>query len=273
MSVFHAIVLGLVQGFTEFLPISSSAHLTLVPWLFGWQDPGLAFDVFLHWGTLLAVFGYFFGDWVQLIRAGLASIIERKIGFDRNRSLFWMLVLATIPAGLAGYAFHDLVSGVFRAPLLIAISLALVGFLLYWVDGRYPPYRNMGDLSLRDAMWIGVAQAFAIIPGVSRSGSTMTMGRFLGLNREAAARFSFLLSFPIILAAGIFETKNLMEMGGGPQMSSGYLISGFIASFLSGIASIHILLAYLRSADFAVFAWYRIALAVGIVLLSLATGR
>ncbi len=272
MTILHAIILGLVQGLTEFLPISSSAHLTLVPWFFGWPDPGLAFDVFLHWGTLIAVFGYFFGDWMQLIRAGLASIIERKIGFDRNRMLFWMLTLATIPAGLAGFVFHDVVAGVFRAPLLIAISLALIGFLMYWIDGRYPPYRNLTDLSLKDAMWIGFAQAFALIPGVSRSGSTMTMGRFLGLNREAAARFSFLLSFPIILAAGIFETKNLMEMG-GLQFSSGYLVAGFLASFLSGIASIHILLAYLRNADFAVFAWYRIALAVGVVLFSLMTGR
>lgn len=271
MSIFQSIILGLVQGLTEFLPISSSAHLALVPWFFGWEDPGLAFDVFLHWGTLIAVFLYFIGDWLALLRAGLASILERKIGFQRDRMLFWMLVLATIPAGAAGYFFHDLSAGTLRAPLIIAISLSLVGFLLYWVDGRYPPYRGMNDLSFKDAIWIGIAQVFALIPGVSRSGSTMTMGRYLGLNREAAARFSFLLSFPIILAAGLYETKNLVEVGGF-QLTSGYLIAGFMASLISGLMSIHVLLAYLRSADFALFAWYRIGLAALVLFWSLYTG-
>jgi undecaprenyl-diphosphatase len=272
MNIFQSIVLGLVQGLTEFLPISSSAHLTLVPWIFGWEDPGLAFDVFLHWGTLVAVFGYFANDWFGLLRAGFASVLERRIGFERERILFWMLVLATIPAGLAGYFFRDLSAGAFRAPLIIAISLALVGFLMYWIDGKYPPYRNIADLTWKDAMKIGFAQAFALIPGVSRSGSTMTMGRYLGLNREAAARFSFLLSFPIILAAGLFETKHLLSSGAS-GLSTSYLVAGFLSSLFSGVLSIHVLLAYLRTADFAVFAWYRILLAVGIVGLSLVTGR
>lgn len=272
MSIFHAIVLGLVQGFTEFLPISSSAHLTLVPWFFGWPDPGLAFDVFLHWGTLIAVLGYFAGDWLRLLRAGLVSILERKVGFERDRRMFWMLVFGSVPAGLAGYLLHDAVSGALRAPLIIAMSLAFVGFLMYWIDGRYPPYRGIHDVNMKDALMIGLAQACALIPGVSRSGATMTMGRYLGLNREAAARFSFLLSFPIILAAGVFETRGLLESG-ALQFTSGYLIAGFLASLLSGVLSIHVLLAYLRSADFALFAWYRIGLAVCVVLFSLYTGR
>ncbi len=271
MSILHALLLGLVQGLTEFLPISSSAHLKLLPWFFGWPDPGLAFDVFLHWGTLIAVFGYFAGDWLRLLRAGFASVLERKIGFERDRVLFWMLFIGSIPAGLAGYLFHDLAAGPLRAPLIIAVSLAAVGFLMYWVDGRYPPYRNLNDLSYRDAIWVGMAQAFALIPGVSRSGSTMTMGRLLGLNREAAARFSFLLSFPIILAAGLYETKGLIASGEA-SFSGGYLIAGFVASLVSGVLSIHVLLAYLRTADFALFAWYRIALAVAVVLWSIYTG-
>ncbi len=272
MSVFQSIILGIVQGLTEFLPVSSSAHLTLVPWVMGWKDPGLAFDVFLHWGTLVAVFGYFAGDWFLLIRAGLQSVLERRIGFERDRVLFWMLVLGTIPAGLAGYFLRDFLGGAVRAPLVIAMSLAVVGFLLYWIDGRYPPYRGISELSWVDAVWIGIAQAFALIPGVSRSGATMTMGRYLGLNRESAARFSFLLSFPIILAAGLFETKGLLSQGAF-EWSASYLMAGFFASLISGLLSIHVLLAYLRTADFAVFAWYRILLAAGIVALSLITGR
>ncbi len=271
MSVFQAIVLGLVQGITEFLPISSSAHLALVPWVFGWQDPGLSFDVFLHFGTMAAVLGYFFGDWMALLRAGLLSILERKIGFERDRMMFWMLMCATIPAGLAGFLFHDLSEGAFRAPLVIAISLALVGFLMYWIDGRFPPYRNQNDFTMKDAMLIGFAQMFALIPGVSRSGSTMTMGRYLGFNREAAARFSFLLSLPITAAAGAYEMRNLIESGFA-GFSSAYLIAGFLASLISGILSIHFLLTYLRAADFSVFAWYRILAAVFILVWSLATG-
>ncbi len=271
MSIFHSVILGVVQGLTEFLPISSSAHLVLLPWFFGWEDPGLAFDVFLHWGTLVAVFLYFAGDWFTLLRAGIGSILERKVGFHRDRVLFWMLVLGTIPAGAAGYFLHHLSAGALRAPLIIAMSLSLVGFLLYWVDGRYPPYRSINDLSVTDAIWIGFAQMFALIPGVSRSGATMTMGRYLGLNREAAARFSFLLSFPIILAAGLYETKNLLELG-GLQVSMSYLLAGFLASLLSGLLSIHVLLAYLRTADFALFAWYRIGLAVLVLIWSLVTG-
>ncbi|MBY0369605.1 undecaprenyl-diphosphate phosphatase, partial [bacterium] len=167
---------------------------------------------------------------------------------------------------------HDLSEGALRAPLLIAVSLAFVGFLMYWVDGRYPPYRTITDMSTKDALWIGFAQAFALIPGVSRSGSTMTMGRFLGLNRESAARFSFLLSFPIIFAAGMLEVRNFYEAGGFAGNTS-YLIAGFLASLVSGWLAIHVLLAYLRNADFAVFAWYRILLAIAVVGFSLMTGR
>jgi len=268
MTVFQAFILGMVQGLTEFLPVSSSGHLVLFPWFFGWKDPGLAFDVFLHLGTLLAVFGYFFRDWMGLIKAGVMSIIDRRIGFDRERMLFWLLILGSIPAGLAGLLFHDVVESVFRDPLLIAIPLAAVGFLLYWVDGNYPSLRQVEELTFKDAFWIGIAQACAIIPGVSRSGSTMTMGRYRGLNREAAARFSFLLSFPITAAALLYEGKKFAEQGGG-GVSTECLIAGFSGSFVFGILSIHILLGFLRTADFRFFAWYRVMLAVVIIFWSL----
>lgn len=271
MNIGQAVILGIVQGLTEFIPVSSSAHLVLFPWLFGWQDPGLGFDVFLHIGTLGAVGIYFFGDWWRILKAGLASIVERRVGWDRDRMLFWFLAFGTIPAALAGYLFHDYFEGTFRGPLLIAVALGFVGFLLFWIDGKYPSLRPIEDMSMKDALWIGIAQAAALMPGVSRSGATMTMGRLLGLNRESAARFSFLLSVPIIAAAAAFELRNLLDVGNlGMPVST--LIAGMTASFLAGIMSIFFLINYLKTADFAIFAWYRIALAAFIVLWSLTTG-
>jgi undecaprenyl-diphosphatase len=271
MNIGQAVVLGLVQGLTEFLPISSSAHLVLFPWLLGWKDPGLAFDVFLHIGTLGAVAIYFSSDWIRILQAGITSIIERRIGWDRDRMLFWYLIFGTVPAAAAGFLFHDYFGATFRSPLLIAVALGFVGFLLFWIDGKFPALRPMEDMTLRDAVWIGMAQATALIPGVSRSGATMTMGRLLGLNREAAARFSFLLSVPIIVAAAAFELRNLLDQG-SLGMPLSYLISGMVAAFITGILSIFFLINYLKSADFSLFAWYRIGLAAFIVLWSLFTG-
>lgn len=272
MNTFQAIVLGILQGLGEFLPISSSAHLILFPWFLKWEDPGLAFDVILHMGTLVAVLVYFAPDLLVLLRAGFDSVIERKIGYDRNRTLFWMLIGGTIPAGLAGLLFHHWAEEAFRAPLLIAVSLALVGFLMYWIDGKYPALRNVDELTTSDVMWIGIAQAFAIIPGVSRSGSTMTMARLLGLTREAAARFSFLLSIPIIAAAGVLEGKKLLELGHLPLPLS-YILCGFFASMISGFIAIAVLMRYVRQSDLAVFAWYRVILAAFTVIWSLVANR
>ena len=272
MTMFQSFILGAVQGVTEFLPISSSAHLILFPWVLGWKDPGLAFDAFLHLGTIVAVFFYFAGDWFRLIKAGLLSIIERKIGFETDRLLFWLLVLGSIPAGLAGLFFAHEIEESFRSPLLIAMTLAGVGFLLYWVDGRYPSTRKLEDLRAKDAFWIGIAQACAIVPGVSRSGSTMTMARFVGMSREAAARYSFLLSFPITLAAGIFKGREVLQHGQG-DLGLPILMMGLAASLIFGLLSIHILIRFLRVADFAVFAWYRILLAGGIVGWGLFVGK
>lgn len=273
MSVFQSIVLGLVQGLTEFLPISSSAHLVLFPWLFGWPDPGLAFDVFLHAGTLLALLAYFFGDWTRLLRAGLAVIFERRIGFDRDRQLAVCLLLASIPGAALGYLIHDYAETALRSPLLVAVALAVLGFLLYWVDGRAGSLRSLDELGTKDALAIGVAQAAALFPGVSRSGATITMGRYLGFSRETAARFSFLLAIPITFGAVIFKLDDVVRLTHASELSWGYLIAGFLASLLSGLAAIHFLLGYVRNADFRVFAWYRLALAAFIILFSVFSGR
>ncbi len=272
MTIFQSFILGAVQGVTEFLPVSSSAHLVLFPWVFGWKDPGLAFDCFLHLGTIVAVFFYFAGDWFRLIKAGFLSVIERKIGFETDRLLFWLLVLGSMPAGLAGFFFNQQAEDTFRSPLLIAMTLAGVGFLLYWIDGRYPSTRKLEDLRVKDAFWIGIAQACAVVPGVSRSGSTMTMARFLSMSRESAARFSFLLSLPITLAAGVFKGREVFQQS-QIDLPMSVLMTGLAASLLFGLFSIHMLIRFLRVADFAIFAWYRILLAGGIVGWSVFAGK
>lgn len=260
MSGLQAFILGMVQGVTEFLPVSSSGHLVLFPWFFQWKDPGLAYSVFLHLGTLVAVFGYFFKDWMRLFAAGFRSLLERRIGFEKERRQFWFLVLASLPAVIAGLFLHEYAETIFRTPLIVAVGLAVVGFFLYWIDGTSPAIRTVGEIKAWDAFLIGVAQALAIIPGVSRSGATMTMGRWLGLKREDAARFSFLMSFPIILGAAVFELPSLTGAA-MHELSSSYLVIGFLSSAFFGFVSIHFLLLFLRQADFRVFAWYRIALA------------
>lgn len=268
MTTFQSFILGTVQGITEFLPISSSAHLILVPWFLGWNEPGLAFDVFLHLGTLFALVVYFFRDWWELLKAGISSIIERRIGFDRKRVLFWCIVVGTIPAGLAGFFFADLVEAYWRAPLLTAMSLSVVGFLLYFLDQTYPTLRGLNEVSFKESFWIGVAQALSIIPGVSRSGSTIAMARLLGFNREASARYSFLLSVPIVFAAGVFKCKDLPAQMGTLSFTSSHLIVGFLSSAIFGFASIYVLLRFVATGHYGIFAMYRIVLAGFVVLWS-----
>ncbi len=268
MTFFQSIVLGIVQGISEFLPISSSAHLILIPWFFKWEDPGLTFDVFLHLGTLLAMLIYFARDWWALLKAGFFSIIERRIGFEKERTQFWCIALATVPGVIMGMLFHHAAENFFRSPFLIAIPLASVGFLLYWIDGNYPGLKNIDELRIKDAILIGIAQSAAIIPGVSRSGSTMAMGRYLGLNRESAARFSFLLCMPITLGACVYEGRKFLGQT-THEYPMGILWGGFFGSFILGILSIHFLLQYLRMADFKIFAWYRVLLAFVVIIAGL----
>ncbi len=268
MELIQPIVLGMIQGLTEFIPVSSSAHLVLFPWFFKWQDPGLAFDVFLHFGTLCALLVYFFRDLWAIAGGGISSILERRIGFEPERQLFWMLGVGSIPAAVAGVLFNHLAEETFRAPLLIAAMLALVGFIVLWVDGHYSCFKRFEELTFGSAFVIGVAQAFAIIPGVSRSGATMAMGRRLGFSREAVAKFSFLLCIPIILGAVVMKIPDLVNEVGG-AISWNYVLAGFGSSFFFGLLSIHFMLSYLKHADLAIFTWYRLALSILVVVWSL----
>ena len=250
MTYFSSAVLGLVQGLGEFLPISSSAHLVLVPWLLGWSYQGKTVDVALHWGTLLAVCGYFWSDWLGLIRAGLS---RRE---SQERSLFWGIVLATIPGGLAGLLLEDRVERLFHSPLTISAALAAFGVLLWLADRFGRRSRAASELDLRSCLIIGLAQALAIAPGVSRSGITLTAGLFLGLKREEAARFSFLLSVPIIVAAGILKLRHI-----GSAAPAGPLWLGMLVTAATGLAAIRFLLAYLKERGVGVFVVYRLLLA------------
>ena len=257
MTVLQALILGIVQGLGEFLPISSSAHLVLIPWLFGWKDPGLTFDVALHMGTLLAVVLYFWKDWVRLIKGAL-----RPQPSDDKR-IFWYLVVATIPGGLFGLALEKKAETAFRAPLLIGIMMIVMGALLYLADKKRQ-LRKMNTMTMVDAIWIGASQALAIIPGVSRSGSTMTTARFLDLTREDAARFSFLMSTPIILGAGVLKLRHLTMASIDLPFSV-----GVISAFVVGILSISFLLRYLKTSNFGLFVGYRFILGfivIGLVL-------
>lgn len=255
MTVLQALILGIVQGLGEFLPISSSAHLVLIPWLFKWKDPGLTFDVALHMGTLLAVVIYFWRDWVRLITAAL-----RRQASDEKR-IFWYLVLATIPGGLIGLALEKKAETTFRSPLLIGIMMIVMGILLYLAD-KNRQVRKLDTMTLADAIWIGLSQALAIIPGVSRSGSTMTTARFLDLTREDAARFSFLMSTPIILGAGLLKLRHLTLASINLPFSV-----GVVSSFVVGILSISFLLRYLKTSNFGLFVGYRFV--VGLIVIGL----
>ncbi|HYV67981.1 MAG TPA: undecaprenyl-diphosphatase UppP [Myxococcales bacterium] len=275
MSVAQAIVLGIVQGLSEFLPISSSAHLILVPWLFGWQDPGLAFDVALHWGTLVAVLFVFWRDWIRLIRAGALSVLERRIGDDPDRRLFWALFVSSIPAAIVGKLFNEWAEETLRAPLLIAGTMSVMAVLLWLADKYGRKARTEGEMRLPEAVGIGVAQALALVPGVSRSGSTISVGLAYGFTRESIARFSFLMSTPIIFGAGVLKfPKMLREMHAGTS-HVGYaeLAAGLLASAIVGVIVIRWLLSWLRTRTYDVFVVYRLLVAVLIVLLWLSGRR
>ncbi len=261
MTVFQALVLGIVQGLGEFLPISSSAHLVLVPWAMGWSYSGITFDVALHVGTLVAVVVFFWRDWLKIIVNAIRQ------GFKSEGLFFWYILVATIPGAAVGYLFEEQAETVFRTPLLIGVMLIVMGIVLYWVDIKANARRNIKGLSLADSLLVGLSQAFAIIPGVSRSGATMTAGRALGFNRKEAARFSFLLSTPIIIGAGLYKIKDI-----APGDINIAFITGVASSAVVGFISIAFLLKYLAERSFGVFAWYRIFLGLSVIILSLAKG-
>lgn len=261
MTVFEAAILGLVQGLGEFLPISSSAHLVLVPWIFGWEYAGLTFDVALHVGTLVSVVAFFWQDWLVLIHDG---IFRRRTTEGR---MFWYLVLATIPGAAVGYMLEEQAETIFRTPLLIGVLLMVMGVILFLVDKLAPAKKDLNRVGFSDSMWVGLSQALAIIPGVSRSGVTMTAGRLVGMNRETAARFSFLLSTPIIFGAGAVKLTELT-----PADLDAPFITGVVVSAVTGFLAIKFLLRYLTRNSFGIFVWYRLILGAGVVALALVRG-
>jgi undecaprenyl-diphosphatase len=261
MTEFQALVLGLVQGLSEFLPISSSAHLALTPWFLGWQDPGLAFDVALHIGTLVAVAWYFRREWVALMKAAWSIVRQRAVRSpDEWRLVF--LVLATIPAAIAGLTVEDLAETTFRSPRLIAVNLMVMGVVLYVVDRLARRDRPLTKMTVRDAVTIGFIQCLALLPGVSRSGSTITGARFLGFDRQSAAVFSFLMSFPVTLAAAVLKAPDAFGSG----IDASIILIGIAAAGASSWLAIAVLLRFVARYSFGIFAAYRVAL--GIVVLA-----
>jgi undecaprenyl-diphosphatase len=267
----QALVLGVVQGLTELLPISSSGHLILVPWAADWtyleehDRFNQTFDVALHLGTLVAVGAYFWGDIVRLVRAWLRTLGKRSIQTADER-IAWFVLVATIPAGIAGLLGEDLIAENLGEPWQIAILLSLGALLLWWADS-FPEKRHMGDLGLRHAVAMGFAQALALAPGVSRSGITITAGRFMGLDRDGAARFSFLLLLPTVLGAVALKGVGDVLLGDLPNGWKGPFLVGTLAALGSGLLAIDWLLGYVRRHTYGVFVLYRLVVAAVIVLM------
>lgn len=285
MLILQSIVLGIIQGLAEFIPISSSAHLVIVPWLFGWNNPALTsltFDVALHLGTLAAVIVFFAADWGRLISAWFKSVVQFKIGDDPNRRMAWFILLACIPGGISGVLLESKISETFHSNpiprssmIFMAAAIAALALLLWLVDKFARHQRNFGQIKARDALYIGLAQAFAVIPGVSRSGATITAGLALGLERDTAARFSFLLSAPIIAGAGLkslYELLKQIKTGAVAGTELAIFPIGFIVAAITGFLCIKYLLAYLKKHSTAVFVWYRFALAALVLIVALARG-
>jgi undecaprenyl-diphosphatase len=266
MTPLQAIALGIIQGLSEFLPISSSAHLALAPWLFGWEDPGLAFDVALHFGTLLAVLWYFRMEWLALIKAAFGIVTTGRIETPEKRRVIY-LIIATIPGAIGGYLLQSRAESAFRSPQIIAVALIVMGLLLWIVDKMVDQRRILGEMRWVDSLLIGLSQVIALIPGVSRSGSTITTARGLRFDRESAAEFSFLMSMPIIAAAVVLEGPKALHEGG----ITNELMSGVAASAISGWLAISILMRYVTRHSYGIFAFYRIAL--GILVLGLIYAR
>ncbi len=271
MPLLHAIILGIIQGLTEFLPVSSSAHLALIPWLLGWNDQGLSFDIALHVGTVLAVIVYFFRDWVQVIAEGFGMSMGSDPAIRRNPKLLWLLVLGSVPAGIAGLLVKDLAENVWRNnQYLIGSMLILVGLFMWWADHQGSRKKDLGNVSPADSLTIGAAQALALVPGVSRSGITICAGLLRNLDRATAARFSFLLATPAIAGAAAKDAWDMMRHGGGipPDMRTA-MLAGVIVSAIVGALTIQFFLSFLRRRSLSFFVWYRVIF--GIIVIALAS--
>ena len=279
MPIYQAIVLAIVQGLTEFLPVSSTAHLWLVPWLLGWKDPGLTFDVALHAGTLLAVLAYFWRYWVEMatLAVGLggggaaapnpgATSHSARSDLRQNPRLLWYLVIATIPAALAGWRFEHAAEEQLRSPIIVGVALIVIGLFMWAGDWLGKRERDLGHVGFLDSFLVGVAQALAVIPGVSRSGVTMTAGLFRRMKRETAARFSFLLSTPIIAGAALKKALEIRHAGLPHDMRLPFF-GGAIISAVVGYLVIAVLIRYLERRTFKVFVVYRVVLGVIVLVL------
>lgn len=254
--------MGVVQGLTEFFPVSSSAHLVLVPWIFKFQDPGLAFDIALHAGTLFAIIFALWSDWLDMAK----SLFEKGPSFFRKLILF--LVITSVPGALFGYFLEDKAATVFRSPLLIAATLAIFGVILWYVDRNVEKAEKIENMDAKKSLLIGLSQAVAIIPGVSRSGATITAGRALGFSRESAVKYSFLAALPIILGATVFGLRNT-------SVSEFFQVSwilGFLAAFSSSFIAIKLFLKFAKKSNFDIFLYYRLFLAALVLILIFVRG-
>lgn len=265
MSLLQAIVLGLVQGLTEFLPISSTAHLRIVPELFGWPDPGAAYSAVIQLGTVAAVLIYFRKDLVTLTRAFFQGLVRRQPFGTTDSRLAWFVLIGTLPIGICGLAFKKTIETSLRSLYVISASLIVLAVILFIVERLASHKRTLDDMRWRDGLIVGLWQALALIPGSSRSGTTITGGLSLGLRREDAARYSFLLSIPATTLAGVFELKHLLEATERPPAVA--LWVGTLVAFASGMAAIAWLLSYLRKRSTLVFIVYRVALGVALLAL------
>lgn len=265
MEIYQALILGIVQGLTELLPISSSAHLTLIPQIFQWTAVPDSFDVALHFGTLLAIGIFFFKDWINLIIGGAKKVFKKEDSVDGR--MFWYIVAATIPGGIIGFILDKYAEDILSKPLIIAIALIIMGIILYIVDKKAPTKTEYKDMTFKQTFLIGLSQALAFIPGVSRSGVTMTTGRIMGVSRESAAKYSFMLSAPIVLAATVFKIGDFIDYL-AVATSTGIIafILGVLASFIVGILVIKFLLEYLKKGSFKIFAIYRVI--VGLLVIA-----
>lgn len=256
MEILQSLILGIVQGLTELLPISSSAHLFLIPWVMNWNIPE-SFDVALHFGTLLAIGIFFFKDWIALLKGGLKRLKGEKSIEGR---MFWYIVFATIPGGIIGFLLDHYAQDLLTNPIVIAAALIIMGIILYVADKLAKSETKYEDMTLKQTFLIGLSQALAFIPGVSRSGVTMTAGRILGVERESVAKYSFMLSAPIVLGATVYKLKDFI-------FDIPFVV-GVIASFLVGIFVIKFLLEYLKKGSFKIFAVYRIILGIVVIILT-----
>jgi undecaprenyl-diphosphatase len=262
LDLIQLIILAVVQGITEFLPVSSSAHLILVPLLTEWQDQGLAIDVAAHMGSLFAVVFYFRKDISRILFAGINSIVKKDIS-ETDGKLFWYLVLASLPVLVFGFLLHDIVSTYLREPLIIAVASIGFGLLLWYADIAGKRIRQINSINMRDAIVLGFAQALALVPGTSRSGITMTAALILGLDRKSAARFSFLMAVPIIFAAGCYESLKLIQMNAVVDISN-FIFTSFLSA-ISALLAIHYFLKFLDKVGMLPFVIYRVVL--GIILI------